>query len=215
MYVSDFYDKRTAHPDPDADWDRSNGRIYKIEAAGTKPPAKFDLAKLNVERTGRTPEAPERLVRRPGPRAARRERRDKRVVAGTARDWPGSRTTRGSRSAGCGRCTSRGGFDDDFAAEMLKHPAEYVRAWTVRLLGDAKSVSPAHREAVRGTGRDATPVPVVRAQLLCTAKRLPGEQALPIIERLVASRRGRRRSRHPVAAVVGDREPGDARIANA
>ena len=45
MYVSDFYDKRTAHPDPDADWDRSNGRIYKVEAAGAKPAAKFDLAK--------------------------------------------------------------------------------------------------------------------------------------------------------------------------
>jgi len=40
VYVSDFYDKRTAHPDPDAEWDRSNGRIYKIEAKGTKPLAK-------------------------------------------------------------------------------------------------------------------------------------------------------------------------------
>ena len=37
VYVSDFHDQRTAHPDPDADWDRSNGRIYKIEATGTKP----------------------------------------------------------------------------------------------------------------------------------------------------------------------------------
>jgi len=43
VYLSDFYDKRTAHPDPDADWDRSNGRIYKIEATGAKPAPKIDV----------------------------------------------------------------------------------------------------------------------------------------------------------------------------
>ena len=32
VYVSDWYDGRTAHPDPDADWDRTNGRIYCIAA---------------------------------------------------------------------------------------------------------------------------------------------------------------------------------------
>src|SRR5439155_10855009 len=64
------------------------------------------------------------------------------------------------------------------------HPAEYVRAWTVRLLGDAKSVPEAL--AKRFADLAATdPSPVVRAQLLCTAKRLPGSQALPVIERLL------------------------------
>src|SRR5262249_7155623 len=64
------------------------------------------------------------------------------------------------------------------------HPGEYVRAWTVRLLGDAKRVSPemAKRFAELAS---SDPSPVVRAQLLCTAKRLPGEQALPVIERLL------------------------------
>ena len=32
IYVADWHDKRTAHPDPDAEWDRSNGRIYRIQA---------------------------------------------------------------------------------------------------------------------------------------------------------------------------------------
>ncbi|MEY2428973.1 MAG: hypothetical protein QOJ40_1858, partial [Verrucomicrobiota bacterium] len=31
LFTADWCDKRTAHPDPDADWDRSNGRIYKIQ----------------------------------------------------------------------------------------------------------------------------------------------------------------------------------------
>src|SRR5947207_9595941 len=45
VYVADWFDRRTAHPDPDADWDRSNGRIYKIEAKDAKPPPRFDLGK--------------------------------------------------------------------------------------------------------------------------------------------------------------------------
>jgi hypothetical protein len=35
-----------AHPDPDAEWDKSTGRIYKIDAKGAKPVAPFDLGKL-------------------------------------------------------------------------------------------------------------------------------------------------------------------------
>src|SRR5262249_39656975 len=37
VYVADWCDQRTAHPDPDADWDRSKGRIYRIQAKGAKP----------------------------------------------------------------------------------------------------------------------------------------------------------------------------------
>ena len=39
MYVADWYDARTAHPDPDAEWDRTNGRIYRI-AYGNRPPVR-------------------------------------------------------------------------------------------------------------------------------------------------------------------------------
>src|SRR6185503_14648772 len=46
VYVADWFDQRTAHPDPDADWDRSNGRIYKIEARGTKPAPALNLSRL-------------------------------------------------------------------------------------------------------------------------------------------------------------------------
>src|SRR5207249_1063261 len=45
VYVADWHDKRTAHPDPDAEWDRSNGRIYRVAANGTKPYAGGDLRK--------------------------------------------------------------------------------------------------------------------------------------------------------------------------
>ena len=34
VYVADWHDARTAHPDPDAEWDRRNGRVYRIQPRG-------------------------------------------------------------------------------------------------------------------------------------------------------------------------------------
>src|SRR5207248_6466564 len=50
IYVADWHDKRTAHPDPDAEWDRSNGRIYRIQAKGARPSSLPELGKLPSEK---------------------------------------------------------------------------------------------------------------------------------------------------------------------
>ena len=51
LYIADWHDRRTAHPDPDADWDRTNGRIFAIAPPGTKP-----LSRLDSNLTGKTTE---------------------------------------------------------------------------------------------------------------------------------------------------------------
>ncbi len=43
IYVADWHDARTAHPDPDAQWDRRNGRVYRIQLAGAKLSPARDL----------------------------------------------------------------------------------------------------------------------------------------------------------------------------
>src|SRR3954471_8251106 len=50
VYVADWFDKRTAHPDPDADWDRSNGRVYCITTDQKKPTSNqsFDVSKFST-----------------------------------------------------------------------------------------------------------------------------------------------------------------------
>src|SRR4051812_14421332 len=116
VYVSDFYDRRTAHPDPDADWDRSNGRIYKVEAAGTKPVAKFDLTKLSsAELVG--------LLKHPNGWYADRAR----VLLAERRDratWPALRDMAKQNAdprlalKGLWALYVSGGFDDAFAAEL-------------------------------------------------------------------------------------------------
>lgn len=50
LYVADWHDERMAHPDPDADWDRTNGRIYAVlsdNTADLKPVIR--LGKNNYE----------------------------------------------------------------------------------------------------------------------------------------------------------------------
>lgn len=181
VYLSDFYDKRTAHPDPDADWDRSNGRVYKVQAVGAKPAEKIDLGKLNQDELIA-------LLRHPNGWYADRARVRLAETGGRAAWGPLRALARekDERLAlrGLWALHATGGIDEVFAEELLKHTGEHVRAWVVRLLGDAKSVLKAM--VARFAALAATdPSPAVRAQLACTAKRLPGEQAMPIIERLL------------------------------
>ena len=47
VYVADWHDERMAHPDPDADWDRTNGRIYVIKPIADDRPALAARKDLN------------------------------------------------------------------------------------------------------------------------------------------------------------------------
>src|SRR5262249_61269465 len=47
LFVADWYDKRANHVDPIDNWDKTNGRVYKIEYQGTKPVKGLALTKLS------------------------------------------------------------------------------------------------------------------------------------------------------------------------
>src|SRR6202011_4533642 len=64
------------------------------------------------------------------------------------------------------------------------HPYPYVRSWTVRLLGDARKVSPEISRQLRTLARNEPDVPV-RSQLASTAKRLPAADGMPIVMALL------------------------------
>ena len=77
-----------------------------------------------------------------------------------------------------------GGFDDAAAARLLRHDDPYVRAWTVRLLCDDRSINkPLARQLAKLAATE--PHVEVRVQLACSARRLPATDGLPIVRGLL------------------------------
>jgi putative heme-binding domain-containing protein len=188
MYVSDFFDKRTAHPDPDADWDTTNGRIFKIESA-TPPPkspaslaAPFDLRKLTSSQLVDLLTHPNHWFRQRA-RVLLAERRDREMLKRLQNQ---SLQTDNADMAlqSLWALHVSGGLTNELAEQLLRHPSEHVRSWTVRLLGDAKQVSPTLSQQLAELAK-SDPSAVVRCQLAATAKRLPGPDALAIVNQLV------------------------------
>ena len=188
MYLTDFYDGRTAHPDPDAEWDRSNGRVYRIQAQGAKPVKDLDLERLSSRELIS-------LLRHPNgwyaneARVLLAARRD-RAVLPELRRMSLEGKDGDAALQGLWALHVSGGFDEEIAARLLEHPFEYVRAWTVRLLGDKRRVSPETARRLAQLAR-TEPSVVVRSQLAATAKRLPGRDGLPLVAGILAQDRDR------------------------
>ncbi len=187
IYISDWHDERTAHPDPDAEWDRTNGRIYRIAKAGTAWSA-GDAPRLadrtSAELVALLDDRNDWLVRR-----ARRllaERGDPSVFEPLAKLATSGANDHLALEALWALYAS-GGFSDRLADTLLSHGSPDIRSWTVRLLGDEGKVSPFLAMRLKEIA-DYEENVAVRAQLACTARRLSPLQALPIIERLAAFR---------------------------
>ncbi|OWK43782.1 PVC-type heme-binding CxxCH protein [Fimbriiglobus ruber] len=184
VHVADWYDKRAAHLDPIDTWDKTNGRIYKIEYQGTKQPAPFDLRKLTSRELVDLLKHPNKWWRTEARRllAERQDaatypdlksliENDKGVIALEA-IWA---------------LYVSGGWTDDYAlAHLPDHPNPHARAWFVRLLGDHQAADVSTQIAAR-LGRMAAEdkSPVVLAQLACTTKRLPTAAAREILTPLL------------------------------
>jgi putative membrane-bound dehydrogenase-like protein len=182
VYLCDFHDRRTAHPDPDANWDRSNGRIYRVAPPGTKPVRGLDLGRMASRALVALLEHPSGWYAEQArvELAARRDRTTWPALRALARDRDNPRRA----LQGLWALHVSGGFDDELADALLAHPGESVRAWTVRLLGDEEKISPALAGRLVDLAASDDSV-IVRCQLAATARRLSSADGLPIVERLL------------------------------
>jgi putative heme-binding domain-containing protein len=73
-----------------------------------------------------------------------------------------------------------GAFDDRLAKKTLGSSHEYVRAWTVRLVGDSATASPSLQPKLEQLARN-DPSVTVRSQLAASAKRWPANLAMPLV----------------------------------
>jgi len=182
IFVADWHDRRTAHPDPDADWDRSNGRIYRLARTTTRSDAIPDWRRLNTEQLAGALENPNPWWRR---RALRilSERRDPASYSSLHALFSSTVHHRTSLLA-LWALHGAGGWRDEDARAALSHPAPSVRKWAIRLLGDRKSVSPSLEERLLERAQHEPSVRA-RGQLASTAARLRPEIALPILHTLI------------------------------
>lgn len=182
IYATDWHDRRTAHPDPDADWDRSNGRIFRIQWEDAEPEPHVDLNDLtSAQLVDWLDRDNNWYVRR-----ARRilaERQD----AGL---YPGLKQLACETDDGqlaleaLWALHASGGLDEQTAQRLLKHRDENIRAWAVRLMGDDCAVSAGIADSFVELAK-TDPSSRVRSQLACTARRLPVETAIPLVVELL------------------------------
>jgi putative membrane-bound dehydrogenase-like protein len=182
LYVVDWCDPRASHVDPVDNWEKTSGRIYRIIPQTGAPNARFDLAKLTSD------ELVNQLTNRND--WLRRAAREQLAVRRDTNIFPRLRAQSLQRTNGALALQSLwslqviGGFDDGIAAQLLSHPHAPVRAWTVRLLGDTKKLSPTLLPQVAILARTEKSSSV-RNQLACSAKRWPSRSALPVILELL------------------------------
>ena len=189
LYVADWYDGQLAHTaNYQGGLDREHGRIYRIRRKATTPgdPPKSkavtkSLASLTTAELIAALDNPDRWHRE----AARRLIADRKDAAAV----PGLRSklfsTHGQLSLELlWALYLSGGLDEATALKALDHPEPQVRLWTIRLLADERHLPSdiaARVAAIALTEKNIE----ARNQMAASAKRLPAEQALPIIRSLM------------------------------
>ncbi len=189
VYVVNWYDKRAAHLDPRDNWDRTNGRIYRVVHGDRRRVEPFDLSK----RTSAELVALRTCANDWFPAEARRilaERRDASIVPELKR-WLGCDRDEAIALRDLWALHVSGGLDDATALELLHHPIPGLRRWTIRLLGDDHRMSPSLRaELVSLAGSE--PDAMVRSQLASSCQRWEAVDALAILSGLARRDEDRR-----------------------
>ncbi len=182
VYIADWHDKRAAHLDPVDNWDRTNGRIYKVVPKDFKEISTFDLSKkssselvnlLHHKNVWYTREARRILAERKDPSVITSL---KKLVLSPSKDEPISLEAlwalAGARDA-----------DENFLLDCLDHSTPAIREWAVRLLADKRNLPSNIALKLIEMGKNETN-PTVASQLACSARRLQPEDSLKLTKSL-------------------------------
>ena len=182
VYIADWYDSRLSHVDPRDTWSKGTGRVYRLRNKNEKtaiPP--FDISKYSNEQLINLLTNDGRWFRQQA-LLEFGNRKDPTVVPQLTRIM---KTESGQTALEAFWAIAlSAGFTDSVALVAIQHKDPFVRMWAVRLLGDAKDVSPKAKAALVNLSATERH-PEVRSQLAATAKRLPGTAALPMIKHLL------------------------------
>lgn len=182
IYIADFYENRISHVDPRDTWDRANGRIWRIRPTDWKPARPADLAQL---------EGPQLLDRLKDPNRAVRDlarqiihNRGLTALAAPLRQTLANDQGQLALEA-LWTLHALKSMDEPNWLIALHHKSPHVRRWAVRLLADDSQLLPTptfeRLVELAKSEKDSE----VRSQLASSAKRLPADQAIPILKEML------------------------------
>lgn len=181
VYLADFYEEFIAHgQNYQGQLDPSTGRVYRLRAKDAPLAKDVDLSRRSASELVETLRHPNRWHRQTAVRLLG-ERRDP-AGAERLRALLREKETHPSLEA-LWALHQSGALDEQTALGALEHPSAHVRAWSIRLVGDAKRLPPAFSTKLRERIKSETD-PIVRAQIAATARRLPANEALPLVAAL-------------------------------
>ncbi|MFK5924086.1 MAG: c-type cytochrome [Verrucomicrobiota bacterium] len=184
LFIGDFYEHYIAHgQNYQGQIDPTTGRAYRLRGKNSKLEKDINLEKKTTDQLikllGHANKwhrhtAIRLLAQRKDPTAAEKlkqvlARKDSKDLA--------------AMGAVCA-LYQLGELDEGTAQQTLKHSYPPVRMWTVRLLGDAKQLSPTMATAITAAAKSESYVEV-RSQMASTARRLPPEQGMPLVTALL------------------------------
>ena len=186
VYSIDWYDRQHCHNPNTEQWDRGNGRLYRLEYAETYKPKKVNLREMTdselVELHNHKNEWYVRTARRLlNERSLQRSIAPKAVAALKETSLRDADSTRRLRSLWT--LHAIGQFTDAVGKVVLKDSDEFVRGWAVQLLCEDKKVSDSFEtEFVRLAKTD--PSPTVRLYLASAIQRVSDSTAWALIDAL-------------------------------
>ncbi len=186
IYVIDWHDQNPCHQAPRDSWDKEHGRIYKIQRVGQKKTPPPDLSKKSSKELVE-------LLANDNPwwyRTASRllgERRDKSVVPAIEKMLFSSENEVLALRA-LWALYRIGGFNEDIAGRALEHQSPWVRAWAIRLLGEANHVSDKMLTRLTKLAQSEQ-APEVRLQVASTAQRLKDQDVVPLLHNLMTHKK--------------------------
>jgi putative membrane-bound dehydrogenase-like protein len=169
VYLLDWYDPQICHNTDAAVWDRAHGRVYKVVYKGTPQPRVGDLTKRSGDELVDLLAHPNSWWWRQA-LLVLQARGDKSVAPRLQELVRTGKDPQHSLRA-LWALSNVGAFDEAFGRETLGHADPWLRAWSVRLLGqlDAPLAPATWQRLVRLAQADASPD--VRLQLASSCQR--------------------------------------------
>ena len=186
VYVADWHDKRAAHLDPIDNWDKTTGRIYKIEYVGNSkgkatPQVAFDLSKKTSVELVELLRHPNKWWRNEARRVLSDKEADKEIIA-ILRKWTNEEQGPLALEA-LWALSSLQMFDAGSCQKLLQNAQEHVRAWAVRLSGEPAQFDDqwhlsTYKELSRACQIETSPI--VLCQMAGTSGRVSDRQGLSL-----------------------------------